>query len=86
MKEKEKTSSNYAEAVISNTTLKCQHCGYEGTKDSFNKGVILDPFMGSGTTLKVARGTGRNGIGIELNPEYIELAKKRIDIEQGQLF
>jgi site-specific DNA-methyltransferase (adenine-specific) len=49
-------------------------------------GTVLDIFMGSGTTLKVARDLGRHGIGIELNPEYIELAKKRIDIEQGQLF
>ncbi len=41
-------------------------------------GVVLDPFMGSGTTLAVAVQHGRNGIGIELNPEYLELAKKRI--------
>ncbi|HDY89481.1 MAG TPA: site-specific DNA-methyltransferase [bacterium] len=48
--------------------------------------IVIDPFMGSGTTLKVANDLGRKGIGIELNPEYIELAKKRIDIKQGQLF
>ena len=46
-------------------------------------GTVLDPFMGSGTTLKVARDLGRKGIGIELNPEYIELAEKRIDLEQA---
>jgi DNA modification methylase len=41
-------------------------------------GTVLDPFAGSGTTLAVAAEQGRNAIGCELNPEYIELAKKRI--------
>lgn len=41
-------------------------------------GVLLDPFMGSGTTLAVAAKLGREGIGIELNPEYIEIAKRRL--------
>jgi DNA modification methylase len=40
--------------------------------------TVLDPFAGSGTTLQVARHHGRNGVGIELNPDYIELAKARI--------
>ena len=40
--------------------------------------LILDPFCGSGTTGKVAVKLERDFIGIELNPEYIELAKKRI--------
>ena len=42
-------------------------------------GVILDPFMGAGTTGLVARKLGRNYIGFELNPEYIKIAEKRID-------
>jgi DNA modification methylase len=41
-------------------------------------GTVLDPFAGSGTTLAVAAELGRNGIGCELNPEYIELANQRI--------
>jgi DNA modification methylase len=41
-------------------------------------GVVLDPFIGSGTTLMVAQQLGLNGIGIELNPEYIPLIKKRL--------
>ena len=41
-------------------------------------GVILDPFAGSGTTGKVAKDNGRAFIGIELNPEYGELAAKRM--------
>lgn len=41
-------------------------------------GTVLDPFAGSGTTLAVAAELGRNGIGCELNPEYIALAEQRI--------
>lgn len=41
-------------------------------------GIVLDPFMGSGTTLKVAKQLNRSGIGIELKKEYIEIAKQRI--------
>lgn len=41
-------------------------------------GVVLDPFLGSGTTAAVAVKNGREYIGIELNPEYAELAKERI--------
>ena len=41
-------------------------------------GIVLDPFMGSGTTGMVAAQMGRHFVGIELNPEYTELAYKRI--------
>jgi DNA modification methylase len=41
-------------------------------------GTVIDPFAGSGTTLAVAAELGRNGIGCELNPEYIALAERRI--------
>lgn len=40
-------------------------------------GIILDPFFGSGTTGRVAIATGRKYLGIELNPEYIEIGRKR---------
>lgn len=42
------------------------------------EGLVLDPFMGSGTTAVVAKQLGRKFIGFELNPEYIKLAGKRI--------
>lgn len=42
--------------------------------------TVLDPFMGSGTTGKMARLLNRNFIGIEMDKEYFEIAKKRIDV------
>ena len=41
-------------------------------------GIVLDPFLGSGTTYAVANGLGRQAIGIELNPEYVEIARGKI--------
>ena len=41
-------------------------------------GIVLDPFIGSGTTALVAKQLGRQFIGIELNPEYVKLAKNRL--------
>ncbi len=41
--------------------------------------LVLDPFMGSGTVLAVARRLRRRSIGIDLNPEYATLAQERID-------
>ena len=41
--------------------------------------VILDPFVGSGTTLVVANALGRNAIGCDLSPEYLRLARHRIE-------
>ncbi len=46
-------------------------------------GVVLDPFGGAGTTGIVARSLNRTAILIELNPEYIEISKNRIDKEFG---
>lgn len=41
--------------------------------------TILDPFMGSGTTLVACQRMGRQGTGIELDPEYFEIACRRVD-------
>ncbi len=45
---------------------------------SFVGDSVLDPFAGSGTTLKVARELGRNSIGYELNPEYEPIIRAKI--------
>jgi DNA modification methylase len=41
-------------------------------------GIVLDPFMGAGTTALVALKQNKRFVGIELNQEYIEIANKRI--------
>lgn len=46
-------------------------------------GVVLDPFLGSGTTAVVAEKNGRDFIGIDINPDYIEMAKQRIEALKG---
>lgn len=47
--------------------------------------TVLDPFMGSGTTIRVAKRMRRNGIGIELLPKYYELAQSEIAKEPERL-
>jgi site-specific DNA-methyltransferase (adenine-specific) len=45
--------------------------------------LILDPMCGSGTTCKVAQQMGRNFIGIDISPEYCEIARNRIEKVDG---
>lgn len=46
-------------------------------------GIVLDPFMGAGTTAVVSRKLARNFVGIELNLEYVRIAEKRLTAEIG---
>ncbi len=55
-----------------------------GCKAGFESGIVLDPFMGSGTTAIVAERLNRRWIGIEINKEYCDIAVKRIKIETAQ--
>ncbi|MEW6016447.1 MAG: site-specific DNA-methyltransferase [Pseudomonadota bacterium] len=58
-------------------------CSCHGN-DGSGKAVVLDPFLGRGTTLIVAARYGRDGIGIELNPEYAAMAQRNLDDELRQ--
>lgn len=51
-----------------------QRCILSG---SFSGHTVLDPFMGTGTTCAVALAAGRRAIGIEINPEYFQVATRR---------
>ncbi len=44
-----------------------------------SNGLVLDPFLGSGTTALAAIELGRNYTGIDINPDYVELSKERIN-------
>lgn len=46
-------------------------------------GIVLDPFFGSGTTGRVAAANGRDYIGIELNPDYVQIANKKTEVQIG---
>ncbi|MGY4270217.1 DNA-methyltransferase [Bradyrhizobium sp. USDA 4519] len=50
---------------------------------SHRNGIILDPFVGSGTTLIAAERTGRVGYGIELDPQYCDIAVRRMQTACG---
>jgi DNA modification methylase len=47
--------------------------------------LVLDPFAGSGTTLLAAEDTGRNAAGFDLQPDYVELARSRLNGGSNQI-
>ena len=46
---------------------------------SHEKSLVVDPFLGSGTTLRVCQQLNRNAIGIELNPDYVKMCCERLE-------
>ncbi len=53
---------------------------------SFVSDIVLDPFLGSGTTSLTAKQLGRNSIGYEINPDFIPIIKEKLDVHQGTIF
>ena len=49
-------------------------------------GLVLDPFAGSGTTLQAARDKGFRAIGVEQDPDYIQLIHARLENAEENLF
>ncbi|MCZ7610997.1 MAG: site-specific DNA-methyltransferase [Ignavibacterium sp.] len=47
---------------------------------------ILDPFLGSGSTMKAANELERNCLGIELNPDFLERIKRKVKVNQSDIF
>lgn len=76
-----KADAGYTETKDLGLKKQCQ-CETSETKS----GTVLDPFAGSGTTGMVAKQHNRNAILIELNEEYIEIAKQRINPPQTDFF
>ena len=69
---KDYNEKNYVSKKEDQIVLSC-NC-----KAGFNSGIVLDPFMGSGTTAIVAKKLGMNFIGFDLNKNYIKIANRRI--------
>jgi hypothetical protein len=61
-----------------NITVGWTECDCPDTPGKWRNGVCLDPFAGSGTTLAVATGHGRDAIGIDLDGRNADLATQRI--------
>jgi site-specific DNA-methyltransferase (adenine-specific) len=53
---------------------------------SFVGDTVLDPFCGSGTTMIAAFRTGRNSIGVEIDPEYCRMSARYLKAENPSLF
>lgn len=68
--------AQFPEALIRRVVLAC----------SGPEGVVLDPFVGSGTTVMAARELGRQSIGIEIREDYLELAVRRLSQEKQNRF
>ena len=53
---------------------------------SFCNDVVLDPFLGSGTTVKTALSLRRNAIGYEINEDFIRVIKNKLGVDSSSLF
>ena len=53
---------------------------------SFTEDTVLDPFCGTGTTMVAALRTGRNSVGVDIDPEYCRMAARYLKAENSGLF
>ena len=53
---------------------------------SFVGDTVLDPFLGSGTTTLAAKNNSRNSVGYEINPDFIPIIKKKLEVNEPGLF
>ena len=70
----EKLDQEYFESIV-----KKDNIIIERIISSTDAQIILDPFMGSGTTAIAAKKLNRHFIGVELSSEYVDLSKKRLE-------
>ncbi|MEK6893287.1 MAG: site-specific DNA-methyltransferase [Nanoarchaeota archaeon] len=52
---------------------------------TFVDDLVLDPFVGSGTTTKAAKDLGRNSIGVDINPEFFKIIEEKVGLKQKSL-
>ena len=73
------------EALADHPTVKPVNLLAEAIKDCTRRGeIVLDPFLGSGSTILAAEKTGRVGYGIELAPKYVDVSIRRLQAFTGK--
>jgi DNA modification methylase len=80
-KEAKDVLGGYAREFIGRQTESTEWVkGCDCDTDATEPGIVLDPFAGAGTTLLKAKELGRRFVGVELNPEYADMARARIGL------
>ena len=85
---KAQNPSDTKRRILESMRTKKEEIGYSdcGCNAGWEGGIVLDPFMGAGTTAVVARKQGKQYIGIEIKQEYIDMSNKRTRVIPGTLF
>jgi len=71
----------FREFTMTAVETKGWRSGCDCETDETAAGIVLDPFAGAGTTLLVGKQLGRRVAGVDLNPEYVEMARHRIGLD-----
>src|SRR6266705_3169100 len=67
------------DGIRDRTVTGVQTCALPISADAFPGEVVLDPFVGTGTTCAVAKSMRRRCVGIDINPAYVSMAQARVD-------